>query len=299
MSKVQIATDQQDAPTPSVVLEAMRSKRAADAMQFGTPCIEKDDSVYRAISIIIEEQISGLPVVDNGQLVGIISDKDLLMFLFGQEFLYATVKDFMTGNVVTFEVSDSLSAVCNCLATHSFRRIPILFEGRPIGALSRADLIRFAAQHLFSPTDAAAGEPLKKESPVAMDVMRGGVLTVRTETPMSEIAQVLASKRVSGLPVVDDYMNLLGIVSEKDVLASLYAPNGTVLVARDLMTREVVSFDIHDDLFDICDVLVREEFRRVPILDQGKLAGIISRTDIMQHIVRNKSYGATYNSPKS
>lgn len=56
-------------------------------------------------------------------------------------------------------------------------------------------------------------------------VLSGGVLTIRAETAMSEIAQVLANKRVSGLPVVDDYMNLLGIVSEKDVLASLYAPN--------------------------------------------------------------------------
>ena len=131
-----------------------------------------------------------------------------------------------------------------------------------------------------------------------MDVMRGGVLTVRTETPISEIAQVLAGKRVSALPVVDDYMNLLGIVSEKDVLASLFAPNGTVLMARDLMTADVVSFNIHDDLFEICDRLVREEFRRVPILDQGKLVGIVSRTDIMQHIARDKSNFPVYNAQK-
>ena len=299
MSNVHSATPQKNSLTPSVVLEAMRSKRAADAMQFGLPCVEKDTSVFRAIRIIIEEQISGLPVVDDGRLVGIISDKDLLMFLFGQEFLYATVEEFMTANVVTFDVSDSLSDVCNCLATNSFRRIPILFEGRPIGAISRADLIRFAAQSFFSKTDGAAGKRLKKESPVAMDVMRGGVLTVRTDTPMSEIARVLANKRVSGLPVVDDYMNLLGIVSEKDVLVSLYTTNGSILLAQDLMTTEVVSFTIHDDLFDICDALVREEFRRVPILDQGKLVGIISRTDIMQHIVSNKSRGAVYYTPKS
>jgi len=174
MNNVQIATDQQNSLMPSVVLEAMGSKRAVDAMQFGVPCIEEDNSVYRAISIIIEEQISGLPVVDNGHLVGIISDKDLLMFLFGKEFLFATVQDFMTANVVTFDVTDSLSAVCNCLANNSFRRIPILFERRPIGAISRADLIRFAAQNFFSQPDAAAGEPLKKEGPIAMDIMREG-----------------------------------------------------------------------------------------------------------------------------
>ena len=65
------------------------------------------------------------------------------------------------------------------------------------------------------------------------------------------------------------------------------------------MTADVVSFTIHDDLLDICAVLVREEFRRVPILDQGKLAGIVRRTDIMLHVVRTKSYGAIYNTPKS
>lgn len=70
-------------------------------------------------------------------------------------------------------------------------------------------------------------------------------------------------------------------------------------MAHDLMTADVVSFNIHDNLFDICDVLVREKFRRVPILDQGKLVGIISRTDIMQHIVRSKANGENYNAPKS
>lgn len=298
MSNGQIATPQQNAPAPSVELDAMLSKKAADAMQLGPPCIEKDNSVHRAISIIIEEQISSLPVVENGQLVGLISDKVLLMFLFGKEFLHATVNDLMTAEVVTFNVADRLSSVCNCLATNSFRRVPILLEGRPIGAISRADLIRFATKYFFSSADAATGEPLKKESLLAADVMRGGVQTVRTETPMPEIAQILAKKRVSALPVVDDCMNLLGIVSEKDVLASLFAPNSTVLMARDLMTTDVVSFNIHDDLLDICDKLVREEFRRVPILDQGKLVGIISRTDIMQHIVHNKSYGAIYNAQK-
>lgn len=184
MSNGQIATPQQNAPAPSVELDAMLSKKAADAMQLGPPCIEKDNSVHRAISIIIEEQISSLPVVENGQLVGLISDKVLLMFLFGKEFLHATVNDLMTAEVVTFNVADRLSSVCNCLATNSFRRVPILLEGRPIGAISRADLIRFATKYFFSSADAATGEPLKKESLLAADVMRGGACRRSVRKPL-------------------------------------------------------------------------------------------------------------------
>ena len=80
MSNVQVATPQQKSPTPSVELEALRSKKAVDAMQLGPPCIEKYHSVYRGIRIIIDEQRSGLPVGENGQLVGRNEDKEELMF---------------------------------------------------------------------------------------------------------------------------------------------------------------------------------------------------------------------------
>jgi CBS domain-containing protein len=55
------------------------------------------------------------------------------------------------------------------------------------------------------------------------------------------------------------------------------------------MSREIVGFSIDSSLFDICRCLIENNFRRVPILNNGKLIGIVSRTDIMAYIMKNHS----------
>ena len=100
---------------------------------------------------------------------------------------------------------------------------------------------------------------------------------------------VLATKHITGLPVVDDGMHLEGIISEMDILKRLFLPDVSGLVVKDLMTEDVTSFDKTTSLFDVCDCLINNQFRRVPILDEDRLVGIISRTDIVLYILKNKS----------
>ena len=119
--------------------------------------------------------------------------------------------------------------------------------------------------------------------------MKSGLLTVRTSTPVYEVMDILSTKNVTGLPVVDDYMNMLGIVSEKDILKLLYDPDAKPGLAGEYMTTGVIGFEQNTSLFEICDCLINNNFRRVPILNQGKLVGIISRTDIMAYILKNRS----------
>jgi len=71
------------------------------------------------------------------------------------------------------------------------------------------------------------------------------------------------------------------------LLKLLYDPNAKPGLVQDYMTKDVVGFDQNTSLFEICRCLVNNNFRRVPILDNGKLVGIISRTDIMAYIMKN------------
>jgi CBS domain-containing protein len=119
--------------------------------------------------------------------------------------------------------------------------------------------------------------------------MKAGLLTVRPQTPIYDSMEILATRNITGLPVVDDYMNLVGIVSEKDMLKLLYDPEVKPGKTEEFMTERIVSFDQDDNLHDICDCLINNHFRRVPILDQGKIVGIISRADIIVYILKNKS----------
>jgi CBS domain-containing protein len=270
------------------VLEGKEPTKAKDIAKTGVITVRKDKSVYEAIGIMVERNISGLPVVDDGGLVGIITEKDVLRLLCDTEFLSGSVEDYMTGDVVSFDEEDSLSSICACLMDNPFRRVPILHEGKLVGIISRADLIK-ANKDRFKPQGVFEECRRRADGPLVKDVMKCGLLTVERQAPIYEVIEILSTRNVTGLPVVDDCMNLVGIVSEKDMLRFLYDPAAKPGRAEDFMTEEVVSFSPDDSLFAVCECLMNNNFRRVPILNQGKIVGIVSRADVIVHILRNKS----------
>jgi len=118
------------------------------------------------------------------------------------------------------------------------------------------------------------------------DIMTKDVITVNKETSIQEAIRIIAENNITGLPVVNNKMQLVGILSEKDVLSLLYNLGTRTGRVEDYMTRAVVSFDIEDSLVDVCDCLVKHNFRRVPIVSgpKKKLVGIITRKNIVQRI---------------
>ena len=124
----------------------------------------------------------------------------------------------------------------------------------------------------------------------AKDIMKTDLVTVKSQTPIYEAIRELTDNNITGLPVVDEDMTVVGVISEKDMLKMLYdleKDGGTV---ADYMTKTAVSFDPEDNLLDICNCFMKNPFRRVPILSDGKLAGIISRADIIEYILRIKQH---------
>ncbi|MGA2678552.1 MAG: CBS domain-containing protein [Sedimentisphaerales bacterium] len=279
----------EDNSNATATLQCEQEKtKAKDVMQYGVATIDKKTSVYQAIALMVKKNVTGLPVVDESGLVGLISEKDVLKLLYHTEFVEGCVRDYMTTKIFTFDEEDALVDVCRCLMQNSFRRVPVMRQGRLAGIISRADLIR-ANKDKFRPRVQQDAPMSCPAIVVAKDVMKSGLLTVRTSTPVYEAMEILATKNVTGLPVVDEYMNMLGIISEKDMLKLLYDPNAKPGLVEEYMTAGVIGFEQNTPLFDICDCLIDNSFRRVPILNHGKLVGIISRTDIMAYIMKNHS----------
>ncbi len=119
----------------------------------------------------------------------------------------------------------------------------------------------------------------------AKDIMTEEVSTVRQDAKITDVIRLLVRKRITGVPVVSEDMRLLGVVTEKDILQTLrYDPNIKAKSAADLMTSEIVSFGENDGLMEVFESLVESNFRRVPILSEGKLVGIVSRRDIIKFL---------------
>jgi CBS-domain-containing membrane protein len=142
----------------------------------------------------------------------------------------------------------------------------------------------------------------------AADVMATNVITVRLDTPVAKIAEVLLANRISAVPVVNEKDLLVGIVSEGDLIHRV--ESGTerhrswwlelltgkeVLAyefvksharkAADVMTRPVVSVKPDTPLAAIASLLEKHRIKRVPVVNNGKITGIVSRANLVQALV--------------
>jgi CBS domain-containing protein len=116
-------------------------------------------------------------------------------------------------------------------------------------------------------------------------IMTTDVITVARHTPITRVLEIMSEHDVTGLPVVNDDMTLVGIISEKDLLTLISDQEDNSAQAEDFMTEDIVSFDQDEDIIAICESLTNNHFRRVPIVSQGKLVGIVSRRDIIKYMM--------------
>ena len=121
----------------------------------------------------------------------------------------------------------------------------------------------------------------------AKQVMTKNVIVVKRNANIYDAIRLMVDNKITGIPVVNDDMSLAGMISEKDGLKLLYnIEDHADSKVEDFMTKGVWSFNETDSLVDIAECLIKNHFRRVPILSNGKLVGIITRTDIISFILK-------------
>jgi CBS domain-containing protein len=111
------------------------------------------------------------------------------------------------------------------------------------------------------------------------DIMTRDVITVRADTPVREVAQVLATHHISGAPVCDAAGHLVGLVTEYDLIAKPHAQT-----AQEAMTRNVISVMEDTSLDEVRYLLVERKIKRVPVLRGPQLVGIVSRADLVREL---------------
>ncbi len=118
----------------------------------------------------------------------------------------------------------------------------------------------------------------------AKDIMTTEVVAVSKDADIYRAIRMMVENNVTGLPVIDKDRMLVGVVTEKDVLKLLYEVEDRPGKVEHYMTKAVVAFDQETEIGIVADGLATSHFRRVPILNHGRLVGIISRKDVIQHI---------------
>jgi CBS domain-containing protein len=113
-------------------------------------CVAPDTPLYEVIQTLIDRKIGCVLVTDGPDLVGIFTERDLLMNIAGreQELKSDAVREWMTANPETIEDDDSVAYAIHKMDVGGYRHVPVMKDGRPRGIISIRDVVRFLANQL-------------------------------------------------------------------------------------------------------------------------------------------------------
>jgi len=146
----------------------------------------------------------------------------------------------------------------------------------------------------------------------AADIMVRDVVSVRPEASVREVASLMLERRISGVPVVDSERRVLGIVSEGDLIrrpeiGTYKSPTGWLtvflsqdesardfvkthgLLAKEVMSRPAICVAPETPLAGIVQLLDRHRVKRLPVVEHGKLAGLVTRADLLRALVARQA----------
>mgnify|MGYP000138508329 CR=1 FL=1 len=144
----------------------------------------------------------------------------------------------------------------------------------------------------------------------ASDIMTTSVITVAADTSVRDIAGLLLSRHISAVPVIDDDRKVIGIVSEGDLMRRLEDDTGKRhswwienlfaaehdakhylkthgRTASEIMTRDLITINESTPLHEIAGLLEIHHIKRVPVVREGKLVGLVSRANLLQGLTTN------------
>lgn len=117
--------------------------KAKDVMTTDVVTVNLDDTIDDAVSLLLEHEISGLPVLDTaGSLVGIITEFDLLELICDCRAERDKVRHYMSTDVCTVAENEDWVRVADIFRNHHMRRLPVTRDGKLVGIIARHDLMR-------------------------------------------------------------------------------------------------------------------------------------------------------------
>ena len=113
------------------------------------------------------------------------------------------------------------------------------------------------------------------------DVMKKNVVTIGVDDKVQKISKLLVKEKVNNFPVVNNKNELIGLVSEKDILEAMESKNFIKMTAKNIMTKKVVSVKENDPLEYVAKIFIEYPYRRLPVKRGKKVIGVIARNDII------------------
>ncbi len=254
------------------------------------------------LKILKNKHISGVPVLKDSKVVGIVTRTNLLQNPEEEQLAL-----LMTRNPVTISPGSDLQTAARLLLKNHIRRLPVVDEGKLVGLVTVADVVGTIA-------DMNIDIPIK-------DYVEKEVVAIYSQTPLPVVARIMELAGVKAVPVLDSNLELVGIISDRDVISastiedsvemsdmsagsdddawtwesmrdtmSIYysvsrikVPN---LIGSDIMIREPITATYITSVSDCARKMKRSRIDQVPIINSNrKLQGLLRDHDLLKPLI--------------
>jgi len=271
--------------------------KVADIMTREVLSAAPDCPLDEAIRLFESCNFRHLPVADKGQLVGVISDRDVAL---ATGWILASyrhadessgpklVGQIMREGVHTLAPDAEITDAAELILDNRIGALPLIEEGLLVGLVTTTDLLRACRE------ERAGLDWSIHEGAVVASAMTTDVHTISPDASMSEALDLCNENTLRHLPVIES-SDLIGMISDRDLRFGLGQEIVSDLVAQEegrmelsrtpisaLMTTEVVTIGHRELLTTAADSMLKHGFSALPVLKDGELVGILTQTDILR-----------------
>lgn len=276
--------------------------KVSDIMTSPVHVMGPEEPVSHARNLMLRHKISTIVVVDNEEMVGIVTKSDLGRRLAQAEPMWrrrpidkVPVKMIMTEDPVTIYPDASVSQATEVMIDNDINNVPVVNNGRLLGIVTRVDVVRRMSE---LPSDKKVGE-----------IMTLDPVFVHRHHTVNHVVDEMESNKVSKLIVTDDTGEAVGIITTRELALHVLANNegelpsksikmarkprsggekvyryvkAVPLVAEDIMANIAKILEVTDPITEAAKVMIDKNVTGIPIAENDEIVGIVSRTDVMK-----------------
>ncbi|MCB9898703.1 MAG: CBS domain-containing protein [Planctomycetes bacterium] len=236
-----------------------------------------------ALELMDDQDVRHLPVVDDGELVGILSDRDLLASVgwpphgprpSKSNGLPGLVRSVMHREVQTVSPDDSIVMATLQMTLSHIGCLPVLEDGQLCGILTEMDVAAAfwrSVRHRMPDVD-----------PPVADVMTADPVSCPSETTLADAAALCHEHGFRHLPVVDGEL-LVGVLSERDLSTAFGNRTDWGSPVAAIMSREPITIDPQQVVSEAAETLIVHKISSLPVVQDERLIGILTLTDVLEH----------------
>ncbi|MBR3140431.1 MAG: CBS domain-containing protein [Methanobrevibacter sp.] len=253
--------------------------------------IDKDQNLSDALKLLRKHNVSRLPVTNNKELVGIISERDIANKLGSSKYesMPASrlhVSSVMVKDVFTVPQTMQLDDVAKLMLENGIGSVPVMDDGKMVGIVSKADFVTLAVGIAF-------------EKYFVKELMSKDLTVVSPSERLVHARRQMIESKVGRLPVVEDE-ELKGMVTSKDLMRAFIDFRKKVpekyqksqikeVLVEDIMSSNPTFTSKEVTISEVAKIMMETGYNGLPVVEGDNVVGIITQTDILRLIEKLES----------